>query len=205
MNWKEFLTETKTELIITILSLVILLTVFPIFLSYVEARTGIILSDPLLNYFEPVDLTWFTFGFIYLGLITAIINFIPKPDKLTLALQSYSVMLVFRITVMYLTPLDAPEKLIALNDPFVQLFGSGQVLTRDLFFSGHTATLFLLYLITDKKWLKFIFLFCTILVGIFVLLQHVHYTVDVIAAPVFAYTSYRIVLAIKSGIVKINS
>ena len=138
-------------------------------------------------------------------LIAAILNFIPKPDKLILALQSYSVMLILRMTVMYLTPLDPPEKLIALNDPFVQLFGTGQVLTRDLFFSGHTATLFLLYLITGKKWLKYIFLICTILVGIFVLLQHVHYTVDVIAAPVFAYTSYRIVLAIKSKTVKMNS
>jgi len=47
---------------------------------------------------------------------------------------------------MYSAPLDAPERLILLNDPFVQFIGSGEALTKDLFFSGHTATLFLLFL-----------------------------------------------------------
>jgi hypothetical protein len=152
-----------------------------------------------------VNLTWFTFGIIYGSLIIAVINFVTRPALLLFALQAYSVMILFRMIVMYVTPFDAPVNLISLNDPFVQLFGSGEVLTKDLFFSGHTATLFLLFLITDKKYLKNIFLICTISLGISVLLQHVHYTVDVIAAPFFAYASYRIVLAVSGRIIKIKS
>jgi membrane-associated phospholipid phosphatase len=90
--------------------------------------------------------------------------------------------------------------MILLNDPFVQFFGSGDVLTKDLFFSGHTATLFLLFLISEKKYLKIIFLLCTILVGIAVLLQHVHYTIDVLAAPFFAYASYKLAAVINEKI-----
>ena len=33
---------------------------------------------------------------------------------------------------------------------------------------------------------------CTVLVGIFVLLQHVHYSIDVFVAPFFAFIAYYI-------------
>lgn len=94
---------------------------------------------------------------------------------------------------MYLTPFNAPENILVLNDPFVQLFGKGEILTKDLFFSGHTGTSFLLVLLVDNKKLKVVFLIATILVGSAVLLQHVHYTIDVFVAPFVAYSSYRII------------
>ncbi len=200
MNWKEFLTDRRTELIITVLFLAVILFIFSNFLAFVEGRQGVVLADPVLKLFNPIDLTWLTFGLIYISLIVAIFSFASKPEILLLALQSYLLLVIFRVMVMYSVPLDAPEGLILLNDPFVQFFGSGEVLTKDLFFSGHTATLFLLFLVSDKKHLRIIFLISTVLVGIAVLLQHVHYTVDVLAAPFFAYSSYRIVKIINGRI-----
>jgi len=200
MNWKEFFKGRRTEFIVTILLLAIILFIFPNFLAYVEGRQGVTLADPVLELFNPIDLTWLTFGLIYISLIVAIFSFATKPEILLLALQSYSLLVIFRMMVMYSAPLDAPERLILLNDPFVQFFGSGEVLTKDLFFSGHTATLFLLFLISDKKHLKIIFLISTVLVGIAVLLQHVHYTIDVLAAPFFAYSSYKIAKIINERI-----
>ena len=197
MTWKELFEKKRTELVLTILFLAILLIIFPRFLSYIEQRNAVVFRDPVLEMFTPVDLTEITFALIYVSIIVAIIHFISIPEKLLIVLQAYSLMLVFRMIVMYVTPFDAPETTLPLNDPFVQLFGSGEVLTKDLFFSGHTATLFLLFLITEKRYLKIIFLICTISVGISVLLQHVHYTVDVLSAPFFAYTSYRSVLVMK--------
>jgi len=200
MKWKEFFTIRKTELIITVLFLAVILFVFPNFLAFVEGRQGVVLADPILELFNPIDLTWLTFGLIYISLIVAIFSFAAKPDILLLALQSYSLLVIFRMMVMYSAPLDAPERMILLNDPLVQFLGSGEVLTKDLFFSGHTATLFLLFLVSDKKRLKIIFLMSTVLVGIAVLLQHVHYTIDVLAAPFFAYSSYKIVTIINERI-----
>ena len=200
MDWKNFLTKRKKELILTILFLAVILYIFPKFLIYVEERQGVTLTDPILELFNPIDLTWLTFGLIYISLIVAIYSFAAKPEVLLLALQSYSILVIFRMMVMYSAPLNAPEKLILLNDPFVQFFGSGEVLTKDLFFSGHTATLFLLFLISDKKYLKIIFLISSILVGIAVLLQHVHYTIDVLVAPFFAYSSYKIAAVINERI-----
>jgi membrane-associated phospholipid phosphatase len=93
---------------------------------------------------------------------------------------------------MYTLPLEAPLTMIALKDPFIEFFGNGQTLTKDLFFSGHTATSFLLFLAMKNKYIKPIFLAISISMAIFVLMQHVHYTVDVIAAPFFSYGSYMI-------------
>jgi hypothetical protein len=205
MIWKEFYKNRKTEIILTVVFLIIILIIFSNFLQFIEGREGISLPDPILNLFNPIDLTWLTFGIIYASLIIAIINFVKEPDKLLLAIQCYSLMVVFRLIAMYLTPFSAPEKLLLLDDPFVQFFGSGQILTKDLFFSGHTATLFLLFLIADKKYLKVIFLSCTLVVATAVILQHVHYTVDVFAAPFIVYTSYRIVIIINENITLSNA
>ena len=195
-NWKDFLINKRNavELFITVLLLAAILLSFSRFLLFVEERAGSVLTDPVLNLFSPIDLTWLTFALIYLSLVTALIEFLKKPKLLLLALQCYGLMVVFRAIAMYLLPLEAPITLLPLNDPFVQLFGEGNILKKDLFFSGHTATLFLLFLLIEKRFLKILFLIFTLLVGTSVILQHVHYSIDVFVAPFFAYTSYRIML-----------
>jgi len=92
---------------------------------------------------------------------------------------------------MSVTPLEAPPGMIPLDDPLVRLLGPGKLLTKDLFFSGHTATLFLLGCAVPGRRSRILFFVCTAIVGISVLWQHVHYTIDVLAAPLFAYASFR--------------
>ncbi|MCF8243289.1 MAG: sphingomyelin synthase family protein [Melioribacteraceae bacterium] len=193
-TWSVFLSDkfNRRSFIAAILSLVVVLFLFTNFLEYVESRVGFRFTDPVLKLFSPVDLTWLTFILIYGSLVLAIIYLVERPAALMLALQTYSLMIIFRIAAMYSLPLDPPQKMIALNDPFVQFFGSGKILTKDLFFSGHTATLFILFLVSGHKYYRLTFLSAAVLVGFFVIVQHVHYTIDVIAAPFFAYCSYRI-------------
>ena len=195
MGWKTFFQNKKsrTEFIITLLLLVPLMLSFSQFILFIEQREGVVLNDPLLNTFNPINLTWLTFSLIYLSLIMFVVSVFKDPQKLMIGLQSYGLMVIFRTIAMYLTPLDAPGTLLVLDDPFVQLFGKGDVLTKDLFFSGHTGTLFLLFLLAKNKTLKILFLISTIMVGSAVLLQHVHYSIDVFVAPFVAYCSYRII------------
>ena len=101
--------------------------------------------------------------------------------------------LPFWTPYLFVVPLNPPTGLIPLADPFVQFFGSGRVPTRDLFFSGHVSTLFLLSLCARNKVLKLLFLALTLTVAVVVLWQHVHYTIDVMVAPFVAYASYRMV------------
>jgi membrane-associated phospholipid phosphatase len=197
--WKIFLIRkhNKRELLYTLILLGAVLLGFTRFLNFVELRAGFSFNDPLLNLFTPVDFTWVIFGLIYAGLVIAIFYFIKDPHLLLTALQSYLVLVIFRSAAMYLLPLNPPADMIPLNDPFVQIFGSGEILTKDLFFSGHTATIFLLFMVANKRILKVIFLSFAVIVGISVILQHVHYSIDVFTAPFFSYTSVKFTAYIK--------
>ena len=199
MSWREFLKEKKNkiELAVTFLLLSGAISALTNFLNFVEARKGAALPDPILNLFEPVDLTWLIFALIYVSLIAGIISLAKNPKRLLFAVQLYTLVVAVRIVAMYLLPLEPPVKMIVLNDPFVEYFGTGQTLTKDLFFSGHTATLFILYLVSENKRMKIVFLISTIAVAISVLLQHVHYSIDVFAAVFFTYACYKLVLKFK--------
>ncbi len=141
--------------------------------------------------FNPVDLTWLTFLIIYVFLIGGLFLLAKEPFRFILTMKVYGLMVLFRIAAMYLLPLEPPEKMIPLSDPIVEIFGTGRLLTKDLFFSGHTATLFILYLTAEKKF-RLYFLFGTIAVAVCVIMQHVHYTIDVAAAFVFTFAAYSL-------------
>jgi len=181
----------------TVLSVIGVLAVLARFLDRVEQRPGVVLPDPLLALVAPRDVTWLTFGLIYLGLFFGVARLLTEPRRLAVALQAYVVMVLLRIAAMWVTPLDAPPGMIPLHDPLVRLFGPGKLLTKDLFFSGHTSTLFLLALAVPGRRSKAFFLFGTAAVAGCVLWQHVHYTVDVLVAPLFAYASYRLVVILQ--------
>lgn len=103
---------------------------------------------------------------------------------------------------MYLTPLEVPEGIINLRDPLVFTIGTGQIITKDLFFSGHIASLTILFLTAKNKFLKWMFLVFAIVVGGMIFMQKAHYTIDMIAAPVFAYVAYSIAKGIWKKIFK---
>jgi len=184
-------------LALTVSALVAVLALLARFLEFTEARPGVILPDPVLSLLPPQDLTWLTFSLVYLGLFFGVARLLTEPRRLVVALQAYVLMVLFRCAAMAVTPLEAPPGMIPLHDPLVRLFGPEQLLTKDLFFSGHTSTLFLLACVVPGRRSKALFIFCTAAVGISVLWQHVHYTVDVLVAPLFAYASFR--LAARSG------
>lgn len=193
VKWKIFLSDNKRriEFFVTLPFFGLVLYSLAFFLAYVEKREGFAFSDPILTSFPPIDLTWVIFAFLYIGITIAFISLIKNPSRMVLALQSVGVLVILRIIAMYLAPFHPPADTILLRDPFVEYLGTGVTLTKDLFFSGHTATLFLLFLICEDKKTKYILFLSTILVGISVLLQHVHYSIDVFAAPLFAYTAYK--------------
>ena len=82
-----------------------------------------------------------------------------------------------------------------LLDP-LGLFGRGPAhvyLTKDLFFSGHTATTFLLLLYTwSRPRLRWPMLVGHAVVVATVFLSHLHYTIDVLGAYAMAFSAYAL-------------
>jgi hypothetical protein len=183
----------RWRLLLTPPALVATLSALAALVKWVERRPGAVLADPVLALLAPRDVTWPIFTLIYVGILLAVSLLVRMPVRLLLGVQAYVVMALLRIVVMWATPLDPPPGMIVLEDPLVQIFGgASQPLTRDLFFSGHTSTMFLLFLAVPGRPAKAFFLACTASVAVLVLVQHVHYAVDVLAAPAFAYAAWRI-------------
>jgi hypothetical protein len=69
---------------------------------------------------------------------------------------------------------------------------TGLGLEAGFFFSGHTGLPFLMGLILwDEKIWRYIYFAMSVIFGIAVLFAHVHYTIDVLAAPYMAYGIYK--------------
>ena len=82
---------------------------------------------------------------------------------------------------------------VVLINPFSTLFGNAaQVyLTKDLFFSGHASSTFLLWLYCrGKGWLGPLALAAHLVTVAVVLLAHLHYTIDVVGAWAVTYSVY---------------
>jgi hypothetical protein len=54
----------------------------------------------------------------------------------------------------------------------------------------------LLMLIATNKYIKAYAFACIIIVGVLIMWQHVHYSMDVIFAPLVSYVSYKVILYI---------
>jgi len=193
-NWKLFFQKPANKYVfpLTIIILIIVLNLFGRFLVFVENRHGVVLHDPLFDMFQAIDFNTPVFILIYGSLLTGLVSLIPYPKHLMLALQTYSIMVIFRFIAMYLTPLEVPAGIINLRDPLVFTLGTGQIVTKDLFFSGHIASLTILFFTAKNNFLKGMFLAFGIIVTVLIFFQKAHYTIDMLSAPFFAFAAFSI-------------
>jgi membrane-associated phospholipid phosphatase len=178
----------------TILAIALLLFL-PFFFALIEKRNGVILNDWLLQYLPAMDFSVLIFIIIWSSFLLVIIRSIQQPVFFLALLASMVLLTIVRIATIYLVVLDPPEGLIKLQDPLTSLTygGRGIFITKDLFFSGHTSNLFMFYLCLQKKRDKIFVLLGTITVGILVLVQHVHYSMDVIGAFIITFILVKVV------------
>jgi PAP2 superfamily C-terminal len=156
-----------------------------------ETRIGVPLADPVLALLPAVDLSIPIFIIEY-GCIAAILyRLTHQPIRLTVALLGYCIAMFFRVLAIILVPLEPPVDLIILVDPFTSVLTSGPVLTKDLFFSGHTTALALLACAAPRGRLKVWLCVLTATIAVMLLIQRNHYTVDVAVAPAVAYIGWR--------------
>ena len=166
-----------------------ILLILPSFFSVIEARQGVVLNDWLLHLIPSMDFSVIIFILVWSTFLLVLTRCIQQPAIFLMILYFLIFITITRILTISIIPLDPPKGLIILKDPLTSLSygGKGVFITKDLFFSGHTSNLFMFYLCLQKKRDKQFALFTSLLVGSLVLVQHVHYSIDVIGAIVFTY------------------
>lgn len=131
----------------------------------------------------------------YTSLLLVFVLLLTQPERLMKGLQAYGLTLFFRTIAVYFVALEPPRDMIFLNDPMATFFlhTPDTVVTKDLFFSGHVSGLAIFFLMANNRYIKIYVAIATVLVSLFIVWQHVHYSFDVAFAPLAAYVAYRLV------------
>ena len=189
-EWK--LTAFRKRLFAVLVIIFIVVSVNPYFFNYIQQRNGIVLNDWLLNFIPQHDVSIPIFCILWSVILLAVCRAVQNPRFLIVAGWTVLLLFVSRIISITLVPLNLPKGLIYLHDPVTAMFYGNQLITKDLFYSGHTATMFLIFLCLENRYDKAYALFATVAIAILLLVQHVHYTIDIVAAPFFTYILYRL-------------
>jgi len=163
-----------------------------------QAREGVQINDAILNQLPPHDFSLEIFLLEYCTMLLVIIITLHHPERFVTGLQMFALIMFARTMCIYFFPLEPPKDMIRLDDPFAAFFlhSKDTFVTKDLFFSGHVSALSLLMLISVNKYVKAWTLLATIVVGSMILCQHVHYSLDVIFAPIISFLCYKVILFI---------
>jgi hypothetical protein len=188
--WQERRFRNKT--IIALLLVTIILTLLPTFFAFIEKREGMVLQDYLLDAIPAMDVSIPTFIIIWSMVILVLYRIYQNPRLFLVVAYGFILMCLARILTISLLPLNPPTGIITLQDPIANIAygGNGIFITKDLFYSGHTGNMFLFFLCLEAKWDKIIALTASFLIGLLVLIQHIHYSIDVFAAFIFTYFIY---------------
>ena len=195
-NWAMAVANSRfrNKLIAGVVLLVAILLFFPIFFAVIESRKGLVMNDWLLSNIGPHDFSVPVFIIIWSMTLMFFIRSYNQPQLFLTVVWCVVLLSLVRMTTIYLVALDPPAGLIKLQDPLTSLTYGGRniFITKDLFFSGHTSNMLVLAFCFEKrsdKWLAFI---GAIAVGIMVLFQHVHYSIDVIAAFIITFLLVKV-------------
>lgn len=180
--------------LVSLALLVLVLCGFFFVLAFAEERKGFVIEKGWLDGIAaPADYSAWIFTLTYAAALCGIVISFRRPQYFLLLVRAYMFLTLFRAVLILLVPLDPPEGIVPLHDPFLQAtFYDGRPNLKDLFFSGHAATVFLFFLLARKIPAKIFFLLLSCIIGILVVLQRVHYMADVAAAPLFAWAAFRI-------------
>lgn len=176
----------RNEIIASFAALLVCAWVAPKIFQHIQNRHGKLISDPVLEALPSVDLSTWIFTILYGLIVVSILAILREPNRFLITLQAYILLTLLRFITMEFVPLEPPAGMIILSDPFVEYFFYQETITKDLFFSGHTSILVLFGLAISSRILKIVVLTGAAVIGLMLLLQHAHYTIDVLAAPVFA-------------------
>jgi len=180
-------------LLVAVLLVALVGVALPPYFLYIQQRPGQLLLDPVLPLLPRHNVAVPIFVLMYGACVVGLGWLGRHPALLLRGLWAYLLLTALRMATIWLVPLVPPLDLVDMPDPFTTLvfhIPATAAITKDLFFSGHTSTVVLLALAVRGHWWRGGLALAAGCIGVLVLVQRVHYSYDVLAAPLFAWLAY---------------
>lgn len=188
-----FTRERRRSLYAGILLLALSLT-FQYYSSAYSIRVGgHFVGDIILDNVPVVNLNPIIVEGALIGILVSVILVLLKPRYLVFTMKAGAIFIALRVFLVAATHLGIYPNQVVPGAGFFDALYVRFGLETGYFFSAHTGLPILMALIFwDEKGWRYLYLAASALFGVSVLLAHVHYTIDVVAAPFMAYSIFKL-------------
>ncbi len=187
--------------------LILALAVFAIFpwkaddyFQWIQLREGFVIQDEILAYIPAKNVSIPIFTIIYFSVVYLLFRIARQPKQFLWFAWAFNIETLMRFASIYWVALNPPVGLVDLHDPIAEMFiyGENLAITKDLFFSGHTATMVFVCFFLPQGTERNIAIVLSGVLVILLLIQHVHYSMDIMAAPLATWAAVRLAKRIVS-------
>jgi membrane-associated phospholipid phosphatase len=188
IHWKQksFLFSILTGFLFLAVSLVI----NRLASDYADKMASAYVKDIVLDNFRVRNVNFIVNDGAIIYIIFTFLYIIGNPKRIPFAAKSFALFVLIRsvfITLTHLGPM--PQHSFLEPDSYLIRLNVGS----DYFFSGHTGEPFLMALIFwDNKIVRYVSLAASLIFGAAVLLGHLHYSIDVLAAFFITFSIFSI-------------
>lgn len=196
LTWKESWQQPsfRFQFLLFILIIVGIALFFPRYFDFLEERNCAGMNDFIVSMIQPKDVSWLVFLILYGGIIIGFAGSFRSPKIFLMIIQTYALVTMMRIVTLYFIPLNPPEGYVPLKEPVITLLftTNGKICSKDLFFSGHVSMILSFYFPMKQRLYRTMLLFFSFMIALLVLVQHVHYAIDVLVAFAATYVCFGI-------------
>jgi len=193
MSYKSFLTKEHMRSLIFGLVLLGLAMALQFYASsYSQRVSSNFVHDMFLDNLPVVNLNLLIVEGALAAIAGSVILIACKPRYILFVLKASAIFIATRAVFIAVTHLGIYPGHIEPEPGFFDRIYSDLGLSGGFFFSGHTGYPFLMALIfwRERIW-RFVYLALSVVFGISVLFAHVHYSIDVLAAPYIIYSVFK--------------
>lgn len=194
MSYKAIFTREWVRSFLVALIFLALAVVFQFYASSYSVRVSSnFVHDILLDNLPIVNLNLVIVEGALAAIVGSIILLIAKPQYIVFTLKAAAIFIATRAVFVAATHLGIYPGQINPDTGFFDRIYAGLGLEAGFFFSGHTGLTFLMSLIFwDERLWRYLYIALAVVFGVSVLLAHVHYTIDVLAAPYMTYAIFKL-------------
>ncbi len=189
-----FFTKERIRSLFVGIFFLVLALIFQSYASeYSTANSGRFVGDLLLDHLPVVNLNAIIIEGAFFMILMTLCLLLLQPKRLTFAIKAVAVFVAVRSVCVAVTHLGIYPNQVLPGNGFIDQVYVALNLQAGYFFSAHTGLPFLMALIfwDDKPW-RYAFFCVSALFGVSVLLAHIHYTIDVFAAPFMTYSIFKL-------------
>ncbi len=194
MKYKEFFTVARIKSLCVAFLLLALALIFQYYSSvYSTHNSARFVGDIFLDNLPVINMNGVIIEGALLVILGSVILLLCEPKYILFTVKAVAIFIAIRAFFVAVTHLGIyPDQVVPGHGFFDRLY-VGLDLQAGYFFSAHTGLPFLAALIVwDRRFWRYLFLVISAIFGISVLLAHVHYSIDVFAAPFMTYSIFKL-------------